>query len=296
MKRLLLALLFMALPASHTWADTFPDHPVTVYIGGSAGGTLDIVLRILAPKFEQRFGQPLVIIDKPGAYGMIAAGAVMDTPADGYRLSTITPGALEAMVESKNPSYSPSKLSFVAGLVTFPMLVVVQSERFKDLGELIASKPGLWATSNTIGMLGGDALLDASGITPKPLRMYFRGKEQEMLREVIRGDVPFAIVSAPGAIGLIRGGQLRAIAVIAKKRSSLFPDVPSLAEALSDAGRPAPRKVREPAVGLAAPVGLSPDRKKVLADGFAAMLENPDVKQQIRRISAEDTDWDGRAE
>lgn len=296
MKAVIAVLLALVLGSAQAQAGGFPERPVTVYVGGGAGGSLDIAVRTLGPKFLERFGQPLVIVNKPGAYGMLAASAAADTPPDGYHLSTITPGALDAMVQSKDPSYAPSRLSFVVGLVSYPLLVVVKEDGPRNIAELVASKPALWGTANTIGWIAGDTMLDAAGIEPRPQRLYYRGKDQEMLREVIRGDVPFAIVNAPGAIGLVRGKKLRMLAVVARKRSVLFPDTPTLAEAFAAAGLPKLPPIREAALGITAPAGTPESTRKVLRDGIKAILAEPDIQFVLNRVSMEDTDWNGEQE
>lgn len=292
MRNLCIALAALFLGVAGGNASEFPNRPVTIYVGSGAGGTLDVVIRTMAPKFLEQYGEPLVIINRPGAYGMLAAGAIIGSKPDGYALSTITPGAVDAMIDSKDPGYSPKKLSFVTGLVSFPLLVVVKEDGPKTIEELIVRKPEFWGTSNTIGWLAGDAILDAAGIDPRPQRVYYRGKDQEMLQEVIRGGIPFAVVNAPGAVGLIEGKLLRVIAVVAKKRSALFPDTPTVSEAFAQAGLQKPRAIREPAVALAAPAGISAQRRTRLAQAFQRILVDPDVQRALRRMSAEPTEWD----
>lgn len=286
--------LALAAPAH---SGDYPLRPVEVYVGGSAGGSLDAVMRTLAPSFEKRFGQPLVVIDKPGAYGIIAANAAMSAQPDGYRISTITPGALQALEDTHDPGNDPKRLSFITGLVTFPLIMVVDGAGpIKSVADLIASKPDFWGTANTIGMIGGASFLEAAHLKDPPQRMYFRGKEPEMLLMIIRKDLPFAIMNAPGALGLIRDGKIRPIAVFAKRRSSFFPDTPTLVEALAAAGKKAPRGVREPSLGLAAPAQTPASRIETLSQGFRAILEEPDVRARLAKILAEPTDWDGRNE
>lgn len=275
-------------------ASEYPSRPVEVYVGGAAGGALDLVMRTIAPSFEKRFGQAFIIINKPGAYGMLAANTVMESASDGYRLSTITPGALDAMRDTRDPNYDPARLTFVTGLVTFPLIIAVNGEgTVRTVADLIETKPGFWGTANTIGILGGDAFLDAAGLSPRPSRVYFRGKEQEMLLMILRNEISFAVASAPAALGLIQDGKIRPVAVIARRRSSFFPDIPTLAEALAAAHKPAPRGVREPSVGITVPMGTPAERVEALANGLRAIVAEPEIRRKLGLVLAEPTEWDG---
>jgi tripartite-type tricarboxylate transporter receptor subunit TctC len=117
-----------------------------------------------------------------------------------------------------------------------------------------------------------------------------------MLRDVIRGDIPFAIVNAPSAVGLVQGKKLRILAVVAKKRSTLFPDTPTLIEAFAAAGLPKLRPIREAALGLSAPAGIPSNVRQTLSTGFEAILKDPAVQEKLRRLSMEPTDWGGEQE
>lgn len=292
--RFLTSAVFLLVFMQQSMALDYPERPIRIYVGSGAGGTLDIVMRTLELKAEAVLGQKIILINSPGALGMLAARAAMDAQPDGYTIATITPGALTAMEEQPSPGYSQYRLRFITGLVTFPLLLAVKADSgIRTVKDLIMRKPSFFGVSNTIGELGAKAFLEVGGIQSNPQQVYYRGKEPDMLLSLIRGDIQFVFITAPALRSQLNSGGARAIAVIAEKRSAIYPNVPTLTEALAEAGRPPHKKVREPTLGLAGPHDLPEEIVNRLRTSFRAMLKEPEVKKRLDTLPAESTNWNG---
>ncbi len=289
--RFLLVIIAVFLSGIPALAAEYPEKPVRVIVGGAAGGTLDVVMRIIAPAFEEKFGQKMVVENRPGALGVITANAVINAEPDGYTLGTITPGALDAM---KASAHDPRRLQFISGLATFPLLIVAKKEGPGSIRALIEKVPSEYGYSNTIGQLAGEIFLDAAGIVPRPQPVPYNQKEPVMLLDVLGGRIAYAVVTASAARGGIEGDRLAILAVAASRRSSFLPAVPTLAEALASAGKTGLKKIREPALGLTGPRGMSSDVVGILRRGLQGILKHPDVREALRRNWAGPTEWSER--
>jgi tripartite-type tricarboxylate transporter receptor subunit TctC len=222
--------------AAHAQA-TFPSGPVTLVVPYVPGGLPDTVARILSQRLQVALGQPVVVENKPGASGAVAAAAIAQAPADGLKL-LVTDGQLLAITPllSSKPSYDANKDFVPVSLVgTAPLFLAVNANvKANNLDELIAlakSKPGaLNYGSAGIGSphhLTAEAMKDGLGIFIT--HIPFRGSGASM-PAMIGGQVDMVFASPPSLMGFVKSGQARLIAINASKRSALAPDVPALAE------------------------------------------------------------------
>lgn len=234
--KLLLGIALTLLPL-HAGAQDYPNKPVKIIVSLAPGGTADILARLLADKLSVMWGQPVVVENKPGASGMIAAEAVAKSPPDGY---TLLMGYNAEIVINrslfKSMPYDSLKDFIPVTIVgTTPMLLVTNpSVPAKTLPELIElARSGKMPLSYGSAGNGstphlGAELLKASAkidITHVPYKSAALA-----IPQVIGNHVSMIFSGMPLAMPHVRAGKLRAIAVSTTKRSSAVPDVPTVAE------------------------------------------------------------------
>lgn len=231
-----LALLFAPLIA---FAQAYPTKPVKMIVPYAAGGTTDVLARIMADKLTQGLGQTVVIEYKPGAGGTIGAEAAAKSPADGYTMVMGAPGSHSTATSlyAKLP-YDPVK-DFVpiVHVANVPNSIVVHpSLAVKSVPELIAyakahpseltyGSAGTGATTHLTGELF--ALLANVKLTHIP----YKGSGQAMV-DLLGGQIQMMFENLPGAATQIRSGKIRGLAVTSLRRSAAFPDLPAVSETL----------------------------------------------------------------
>lgn len=222
--------------AAQTKAD-YPTKPIRYLIPFAVGGTNDIVGRIVAQKLSERFGQQVVVDNRGGAGGTLAAEVVAHAVPDGYTILQGNPGpSTIAASLTRNLAYDPVKdfapvtLMSVAPLV----LVVHPSLPAKNVKEFIAlakSKPGRfnYATSSqgSINHLAMELLQEAAGIDV--LQVPYKGTGAAMT-DLLAGQVQMTLAGIPPIQEFLKTGRLRALAVSGAKRTELLPDIPSFVE------------------------------------------------------------------
>ena len=216
-------------------AQAWPAKPIRIVVGFAPGGTTDVMARVMAQSLSEALGQPVVVDNKPGASGNIAASEVIRAAADGYTF-LLAPTSFE----TANPflfkqTIAPAKdLTPVAGVGRSQMYLLVKPEStFKDAKELVAyarSNPGkLSYTSAGAGTpphLAGELFKKVTGVFTT--HIPYRGAAPA-LQDVLANQADY--VFDPGiAFPHVRAGKVRMLAVAGAKRSSFFPDVPTLGE------------------------------------------------------------------
>ena len=232
-----LTLLAAALPA-RAQDDGYPNKPVRIVVPFAAGGSTDVVARLLAERLQAEFKQPFLVDNRAGAGGNIGADAVAKAPADGYTLLMGTTGVLSINSHLyKNMSYDPQKdLTPVSYTPLITNILVVPAELpVRSVAELVAlakSKPGaLSFASSGAGSsthLSGELFKAMAGVYI--LHIPYRGSAQA-LTDVVSGQVSMLFDNAPSSIGFVQQGKLRALAVTSSKRLPNLPDVPTMDEA-----------------------------------------------------------------
>ena len=229
---LLTAVLAMPLAA----LAQFPAKPIRVVVPFPAGSTTDSVTRVLANSVSQSIGQPLVVENKAGADGAIAAAEVAKAPADGYTLLMATNSPMSAVpAMKKSPPYDPvADFTPVTDVGRYTFFIVVHpSVPAKTLAELIdyaRANPGKlnYATGNTTGIVS--TAFFASQAKIDMLHVPYKGEPQAMT-DLVAGRVQLMFASSGTSFPHIREGKLRALVTTLPKRSGILPEVPSIAEA-----------------------------------------------------------------
>jgi len=290
-RMLLQAVAVLAAALAAPWAgaqDKWPSRPVTFIVPFSAGGTTDIVARLVGAKLQQMWGQPVVIEDRPGAGGNIGAGVVAKAQPDGYTLLVPSGSILTVNPHIyKDMGFDPQKdLVPITNLASGPMIVVVNpnvpARNLKELIALAKKEPGqLNFGSAGIGSqvhMAGEGFADAAGIDIK--HIPYKG-EALGLNDLMGGQVQLMVGNIAAASGFVRSGKLRALAVTSKDRSPMMPDVPSADEA----GLHGFESVGW--FGLMAPAGTPRAIiDKVQAD-TAKALQDPEVKAALAKQGME---------
>jgi tripartite-type tricarboxylate transporter receptor subunit TctC len=236
MKQLLLT-LGLALAAGAAAAQGFPSKPVKLIVPFSAGSGTDIAARAVGEAMAKSLGQPVVVENRPGAGGTIAAAAVAKGEADGHTI--LVPSSGHAVNPSIYPSLSYDTLKDLTGvtpLVSMPNVLVVNPSRgWKTVGDLVAAakaRPG--ALNYASAGVGSATHFNAEKFRLQAgfdaVHVPFKGTP-EAISDVIGGRSDWFFAPLSSALPLIRDGKLQALAVSTAKRSSQLPEVPTTVEA-----------------------------------------------------------------
>jgi len=267
---LLAALLLAVLPAAQ--AQTFPDRPLRMFIGFAAGGSTDIVGRLVAAKLAENLGKPVVVENRGGAAGALASGEVARAAPDGYTLliHIVTTGVIGPLTQKGLPFDVQKDFQPVAMIAKLPNVMIVNKDiPARTLREFIAwakANPGKvnYGTGGTgsVQHLSGELLSKMAGI--EMTHVPYKGAAPA-ITDLMSGNIAVVFDNVTGTIGPIKAGTVRALGVSTEERVSALPDVPTLAEAglpefrnsswiavFTRAGTPAPIVARLEAASLAA--------------------------------------------
>jgi len=227
----------LAAVATLALAQSYPARPVKIMVGANAGGGTDIIARMLADKYQAAMGQPFVVENKPGASNTIAADATAKAAPDGHTLLVATNTGQAIAPHLIKLSFDSNKdLVPVALIVVVPNVLVVApnvpATNVRDLIALIKAKPdGFSYGSSGVGStqhLAGEAFNLAAGT--KAVHVPYKGSAQA-LADLVGGQIQLDFDTTSSAMAFIKGGKVKALAVMSPKRTPELPDVPTLAEA-----------------------------------------------------------------
>ena len=271
---------FASVPSHAQPAQAFPAKPIRMVVAFSAGGTPDTLARILSPRMNEAWKQPVVIENRPGAGGTIAAALVAQAPPDGYTLLATSPGfAVSAGIQPQLP-YDPLKdFAGVAQMgYSTTVLVVSPASGVKSVKELIAlaqAQPGKVlfgsAGAGSATHMNGERFRLAAGI--KVQHVGFKG-QPEFLIEVAAGRIHYGVAGLGPALTLIKDGRLVPLAVSIDRRSPVLPDVPAAHEVL-------PGWSRNGSQMLLAPAGTPRAIVAKLNQEVIRILSLPEVRQRL---------------
>ena len=228
--------LFIAAPAPVATAQDFPARPIRIVVPTLAGGSADILARLIGGKLHERWGQPVIVDNRAGAGQMIGADAVAKAPADGHTmlLPTVT-YTTSAATQPKLPFDPVNDLAGITMVGDGPFLVTVHpSLPVKSLKELIAlarAKPGdlNYASSGTGSILHLVTEVFAAGAGIKLVHVPYKSIAPAVT-ETVGGHVPMMFGSLPSVLPQVKAGRLRALAVTTPQRSPFVPELPTVAE------------------------------------------------------------------
>ncbi|HZC95373.1 MAG TPA: tripartite tricarboxylate transporter substrate binding protein [Bradyrhizobium sp.] len=278
-----LAVALSAVTGFGASAQSYPSHPIKIFIGFGPASSADILARLLARQMEQKLGQPVVVENRPGNSSMLAADAVARASPDGYTLFMAT------VANTLNPAQTESSFDLgrdmapIALLGVVPnVLVVHPSVPANNLGELISlarTKPD----SLTFGSSGAGtashmaAELFNSKAGSKVLTVHYQGGSSQAVTDLLAGRITLMFNVAATLAPHVAAGNLRAIAVAQPRRSGIMPDVPTMDEADMpgfDAGI---------WIGLLAPAKTPPDIVDKLSASANAALRSELVQAALKQ-------------
>src|SRR5215218_5553709 len=265
----------------------WPTRPVRIVVPFPAGGTTDLLARILTEPLGARLGQPVIVDNRPGAGGNIGADAVAKSN-DGHTLlmATIGTAAINYGLYRSTMPYKPEDLAAVSDVAAVPNVFIAPPQLpARTLEEAVAlakrRREGLTIGSSGNGSslhLTGELLKEAAGVDL--IHVPFRGSGP-MLTEIIAGRVDLAVDNLPSSLGHIRDGRLRALAVTTERRSSALPDVPTTREA----GFPTVDAVAW--FGVQVPARTPRPHVERLAAAIQEAVRDPAVRAKIEEQGAE---------
>ncbi|MFZ2736958.1 MAG: tripartite tricarboxylate transporter substrate binding protein [Burkholderiaceae bacterium] len=268
-----------------TQAQTFPSRPITLTVPVAPGGILDTVARMIAPDMSRTLGQTVIVENKPGASGNIAAAQVARLKPDGH---TLLVGY--SMFHVGNPSMFPNlqwdpirDFASVSMLVVAPHVIAVNpavpAHSLKELVQLAQARPGKLSYaspgSGSVPHVGMELFKQQNQLFV--VHIPYKGAGPAM-QDVIGGTVDMTIATPPSLMSFVQAGRLRALAVAAKERHPLLPNVPTTAEAGY------PKFELEAWVALFAPAGTPGEAVNKLAAAAQAALRSPEVQEKVKTI------------
>jgi tripartite-type tricarboxylate transporter receptor subunit TctC len=288
MKKLILIVVAAAasLFSSALCAQDFPSHPITFFNPFGPGSASDTLCRIIADPLGAALKQTIVVEDRPGADGALAAQYVAHAAPDGYTLLMATNSPLSAdPFLLKDVTYDPVKdFTPVTRVGSFTLMLVVNPalpvRSVRELIDYAKANPGKlsFASGNTAGIVGGKTLAQFAGIDM--LHVPYKSSPQA-IEDVIAGRVSMMIVDFTVGMPHVAAGQVRALAMTRLKRSALFPDLPTMAEA------GVPGFELDAWAGLVAPAKTPPDVVATLNGALRKVIDSPDVQAKFKNIGFE---------
>ena len=288
-RRSLLAAAVLSLMASTAFAQAWPSKPITIVNGYPAGGDSDAMARLYAEKLTAKFGQQVIVDNKPGASGTIAAAAVAKAVPDGYTLifvpSTFAIAQLTLKVGPATAHDVVKDFTPIVRAANVPLMAVTApASGMKDMKSLLAAAKG--GKALTYGSPGagspmhivGEVLNKAAGTTIT--HVPYRGVAP-VVTDALGGHIAIGWVTPPAVMSHVQGGKLVPLAIADRQRSKLFPDVPTLVEL----------GYKEAEVtawlGLLGPKGLPADVTAKLNAAMNEVLKMPDVAQKMTALGYE---------
>ncbi len=279
--------LFAAAPGS---AQDYPNRPIKVVVGFPPGGGVDTSARVLAQEMSKQLGQSMVIENKPGAAGVLAATEISRSAPDGYTLF-VTPGghALFGAIFKTLPFHTVTSFDWISTITQIPFFVIVPAEsEFKTLADLVAKAKQAPGTLNfgsagpgSTHHLGIEFLATRTGT--KFVHVPYRG-EAPMIAGLLGQQIQFSLATPTLAISNVKGGKLRALATTANSRAAELVEVPTVEQALG---------IKDFDVrswfALAGPAGMPKPVVERLNAELRKAIAVPEVKARLAAIGGEAT-------
>jgi len=263
-------------------AQAYPNHPIRLIVPFAAGGTTDIVARIVGDKLGRELGQPVIIENRGGGGGMIGADVVAKSAPDGYILGVATVSTLATIpaTTAKMPYDAGRDFSLIVNLVTVPNVMTVNpkvpAQNMKEFIALLKKNPGKYsyASSGTGGISHLDGELFKVLTGTYMVHIPYKGSGPA-LNDTIAGQVEVEFDNLPSSLPFIKAGKLRPLGLQSDKRVDSLPDLPTFAElGLKEANNMA-------WYGLVGPAGLPKDVVAKINAAANATLKDADVKRHL---------------
>jgi tripartite-type tricarboxylate transporter receptor subunit TctC len=285
--RLLIAAIGLAIAGSSAQAQSWPEKPIHIIVAFTPGSATDVIGRAVSNELSAKLGQPVIIENKPGAGGTIAAGLVAKAAPDGYTLLLNSSGhTVSPWIYDKLTYDTEKDLMGVSLIARQPNIMVISPDKgWKSVSDLVKQakeQPGkISFASAGVGSathMNGEKFKAAAGIDV--LHVPYKGTP-EALNDVMGGRVEYFFSPVVAALSLVRDKRLVALANGSPTRSSVLPDVPTTEEAgFKGSGY-------DYWAGLLAPAGTPPTVIDKLNKALAEVLAMPEVKERLGKIGAD---------
>jgi tripartite-type tricarboxylate transporter receptor subunit TctC len=276
-------LLFAIASLAKAQAEDFPSRPVHFIVPYAAGGSGDLLARLLGDKLSKTWGQQVVVENKPGAGGLIGTEAAAHADPDGYTIYLATDGPLTiaATLHKKVPydwkkDFAPVSMMAVGYqiLLTSPKLPATNLKEFialakQDPGKYNFASIGLGSAPH----LAAELFLSLAGL--KLTHVPYRGSSQQSIAALISGDVQMFVVGTSTSVPFVKAGTVRGLAVTAPQRIGSLPDVPTFTE------QGMPKMDYSLWFAVLAPGGTPPAIVGKLHDDIAKAIADPDYKKAL---------------
>ena len=282
-----LALLLLITSAHAASAQEYPNRPIRWIIPWAAGGGSDTLARMIAPEMSKRLGQPIVIENKPGAAGAIAAAEVARSAPDGYTIFSADNGTMvynPALY--KKLSYTTKEFTPVAMIARSPTILVVgpgsQAKSVKEMVDFVKTQPGkisyASAGPGSPHAMGMELLKATLGLDM--IHVPYRGGALS-IQDVAAGQVPMCMTDYSSGSGMIATGKVRALAVASPTRMPQLPDVPTFDElGFKDI-------YAEAYAGVVVPAGTPADMVAKLQKAVSEAIADPGIQKRLIDIGQE---------
>jgi tripartite-type tricarboxylate transporter receptor subunit TctC len=289
MRKILWAVLALSLFAVQPgFAQEFPDKPVTMYVPYPPGGNVDVTARLVQNGMAEKLGQTVVVENRPGGGAQLAGLQVSRSAPDGYSIFIGSTGpvmmsalVLQAPLYRWQEAFTPVSMVAIANTV----MVVregLPSKSLKDVLDYAKAHPGKFtigtSAAGSINHMASELLQLQSGIHMQGA--FYRG-DAAVVTDVMAGHIEAGIVQLSSAIGAIKGGKVRAVALFSRERSPNLPDVPTAIESGF------PTLLAENFVGVLAPKGTPKPIVDKIAGAIRHALENDEVKKRFEALGSE---------
>jgi tripartite-type tricarboxylate transporter receptor subunit TctC len=282
--RVLLAAMWLGSGVAAAMAQGYPNRPVRIVVGFTAGGPTDAIARIVAQKLSDSLGQQFVVENMGGAGGNTAAGQVARATPDGYTIMAISTGfVVNPSLYAKVP-YDPIKdFAPISLVAASPNIVVVNpsvpAKTLSELVQLIRDNPGKYSFAGPgVGStphLGGELFRLAFKLDL--VHVPFAGAGPAV-QATVGGHTPIAFTALPSSLSAVQAGQLRALGIAASKRAASMPDVATFAEqGITD-------QDAETLTGIVAPAGTPKEIVDLLYREIAKAVAQPEVKERLTTL------------
>jgi tripartite-type tricarboxylate transporter receptor subunit TctC len=266
-------------------ADDYPSRPIKLLVGASAGGTTDTMARAIAQPLSKSLGQPVLVENRPGAGGNLAADTVAKAAPDGYTLLvSFTSHTINATLYPKLPFDPVTDFTPISKIATVPSLLVGNPKLMaQNLNELIAlarARPD--KLSMAVGGIGSSLHLAGDQFKMmadlRILNVPYKGTAPA-LTDVLGGQVDMMFISLVTGTAQVRAGKLRAYGVTSPQRQPSFPDLPAIGEVVKGFESTA-------WFGVFGPAKLPPDITSKLNGAIVAALNDPKMREQLEKEGA----------
>src|SRR5690348_11113603 len=264
----------------------FPNKAVHIFVPYAAGGGVDILSRTLGDVVSRQWGQSVVVENRPGAGGLVASQALVQSPGDGYTLIMVASGhATNPFLYPKMPYDTFKDFTPISLLASSPNILLVRKDSpFKSVADVIAeakAKPGALSIAHAgtgtsthlaVELFKSLAKIDLGAIP-------YKGGAPA-INDLLGGQIQLSFNNGPESIGQLQAGTVRALGVTTAKRAAFVPDVPSIGETL-------PGYDTEVWWGLLGPANMPKDVVEKLSHDFVAALNTDAVKERLTKLGAE---------